>query len=151
MAVTVISATEAPLVKLNFLTQGALLNATSYSEVLILVMFKPHVPDTKVELLLPMLPALFIILSFSLAITVATPGVEDEKVTAGVLVLAKEYVSAAGANATGEPAGGVAGGVPAESPPPPPPHAATAAVIATNENKVLNFILTSFKVKPNYQ
>ena len=90
MAVTVISATVVPLVKLNFFTQGAALKATSYTEPLIEVIFRPQVPDTLVAELFPTTPALLVILNFSLAVTVAAPGAAEEKVTAGVVVLAKE-------------------------------------------------------------
>lgn len=90
MAVTVISAVEVPLVKVNFFTHGAALKATSYTELLIEVIFSPHVPDTDVAELLGTTPALLVIRNFSLAVTVAAPGAAEEKVTAGVVVLEKE-------------------------------------------------------------
>jgi hypothetical protein len=89
-AVTVITAVAAPLVKLNFCTQGAALRATSYTALVTEVIFRPQVPDTDAAEILPIAPALLVILNFSFAATVAAPGVADEKVTAGVVVLAKE-------------------------------------------------------------
>lgn len=142
------------MVKLNFFTQGAALNATSYTALDIEVIFRLQVPDTEETELLPTIPVPLVILNFSFAVTVAAPGALGEKVTAGVVVLVKEYASPARATAGSEPAGVVPAGdvaAGASPPPPPPPHAAKVAVTTTKENKVPNFMPTFFKINPDYQ
>ncbi len=103
-------------------------------------MLIPQLPETLLVELLPRLPALLLILNFSLAATVATPGAVDEKVTAGVVALEKEYVSAPAGAGAGAGAAAPAGAGAGVLPPPPPPQALKVAVIATKANKFPNFI-----------